>query len=310
MEASTATSKTSYQGASDDDQLVQSIPPPQPQLKSRMLVTFTISLPTIQTEWPDWPEFLAEAERMKFKRYHAYVYMSSIHDPFNLWKAQNRPPNPPPEKVRLALIGPAPPKPDYYPAEIGFQDPVVSGGLYHPVAFKVEGRLPAREERKESREPLKVNGPEFRQCNAEPAYLYTGRRLEVIGVSTSPSARGPENRWMIATHQEDDRLGQSFLEDDIKLRKLAKDWDRAHPEDFAATYTREGETPLLDGIKANIELESYRVPVEFSMDMDIQDKLEDPCDFVKEVMAIRRYARLLWNAVLEIPPPTEILSIN
>ncbi|KAG9048933.1 hypothetical protein FS837_011670 [Tulasnella sp. UAMH 9824] len=287
MEASTATSKTLHQGASDDDQHVQSIPPPQPQLKPRMLVTFTISLATIQSEWPDWPEFIAEVEHMKFKRYHAYVYMSSIHDPFNLWKAQNRPPNPPPEKVRLALIGPAPPKPDYYLAKIGFQDPVVAGELYHPVGFKVKTRLPVREERKESREPLKVNGPEFRQCNVEPAYLYTGRRHEVIGISTSPSARGTENRWMIATNAEDDRLGQSFLEDEIKLRKLANDWDRDNPEDFDAKYTRDGETPLSDGINPNIELDSYRVPVEFSMDMDSQDQLEDPCDFVKEVTAVR-----------------------
>ncbi|KIO29887.1 hypothetical protein M407DRAFT_20954 [Tulasnella calospora MUT 4182] len=293
METPTATPRTFPQGAEDDDQRVQCAPPPpEPQLESRMLVTFTISAPTIQREWAEWPEFVAKVEHMKFKRYHAYVYRSSIYDPIGLWKAPNRPPNAPPEKVRLALIGPAPPKPEYYSGKIGFQDPKVSSELYHPVALKVKRWFPVWTQRKGSREPIKVDGPEFRRCNVEPAYLYTGRRVEVIGIFASPSSREPENRWTIASNEEDDRLGRSFLEDEIKLRKLAKDWDRDYPNEppagYTMEYTKAGETTMLDGINANIELASYCVPVEFSFDMDNQDKVEDPCDFVKEVTTIRK----------------------
>ncbi|KAG8949441.1 hypothetical protein FRC04_008540 [Tulasnella sp. 424] len=285
METSTTTHTTFLPETNIENDDQKNLPPPQPQLEPRMLVTFSISSLLVQREWMDWPDFVEEVARMKFKRYHAYVYLSTIYDPLGLWKLPNRPPNPPPEKVRLALIGPSPPKSEYFPQKVISQHPAGPAEFCHPIALGDKGWFSFLTERNQVREPLQVEGP---QCKLKSPYVYTGKRIEVIGTSLRPSARGPENRWMIANNEEDERLGDSFLEDEGKLRRLTKEYEREHPDELPVAYTMEDGKLLLDGIDHSLEFATYCVPVEFSLELESQNKIEDPCDFLEEVISIRR----------------------
>ncbi|KAG9018103.1 hypothetical protein FRB90_012254 [Tulasnella sp. 427] len=292
---STSSAKTSLpleMDMEDEDPISISVPPPLPQLDARMLVTFQISTTALQREWQDWPDFVEQVKRMKFKRYHAYVYLSEVYDPLGLWNSEsNRPLNPPLEKVRLALIGTTPPPEEFFNANTISMDPSAAAEMCHPIGLRCTGSARREESAldEQPRTPLRVNGPELTRCKFDSAYVYTGTRFEVIGTSLSskPSPDGLTKRWMIANFKEDDRLGKSFLEDDIRLRKLAKDY--YEEELLPPTFTVEHDIEMIDGIDVKLDFaDYYAVPAEISLDLDVEEGIQDPCDFWEEVVSIRR----------------------
>ncbi|KAG9048932.1 hypothetical protein FS837_011669 [Tulasnella sp. UAMH 9824] len=222
-------------------------PLPPLRFQPRMLIAFNISVEGLRQEFAEWPEFVAKVELMKFKRYYAYVYASSIHDPLGVWNGPDRPPGIPAERLRIALIGPERPRLAYFNK---------TADSLHP----------------DERMDIK--------------------KLEIIGGCLNPSPRGPEQRWMIMDEDEKERFEEFFIEDQGRIEELEKEYHRQHPDEPEVWYTLEDGKLLLDGIDINLGLAYYSVPVDAFLDLDDQDKIEDPCDFEAEVSAVRRHVEL------------------
>lgn len=263
-------------------------PLPPPLFQQRMLIAFNISIEGLRREFVAWPDFVAKVELMKFKRYYAYVYASSIYDPLGVWDGPDRPPGRPAERLRVALIGPDRPRLTYFNKAADSLQPDERRDMCHLIGFTSGEETSARVKQPQGREPLRVQGPQFNRCKFGSAYLYTSKKLEIIGACLTHSSRGPDQRWMILDEDENKRLGRTFIEDQGRIEQLQKEYHRQHSDEPKVWYTKEDGKLLLDGIDINIGLAHYSVPVEAFLDLDDQDIIEDPCDFEAEVSAIRR----------------------
>ncbi|KAG8913690.1 hypothetical protein FRC00_001821 [Tulasnella sp. 408] len=257
-----------------------------------MLIAFTISMEGLRREFIAWPEFLAKVELMKFKRYYAYVYTSSIYDPLGVWDGPDRPPGRPAERLRVALIGPDRPRLAYFNKAADSLQPEERRDMCHLVGFVSGEETSSRIEQRQGREPLRIQGPQFNRCKFSSAYVYTSKKLEIIGACLTHSSRGLDQRWTILDEDENKRLRKSFIEDQGRIEKLQKDYNRQHPDEPEVFYKLEDGRLLLDGIDINLGLAHYSVPVEAYLDLDDQDTIENPCDFEEEVSAIRRQVEL------------------
>ncbi|KAG8923458.1 hypothetical protein FRC01_012742 [Tulasnella sp. 417] len=268
---------------------------PLPPLRFRpgMLIAFTISVEALRHEFAEWPEFVAKVELMKFKRYYAYVYVSSIYDPLGVWDGPDRPPGIPAERLRVALIGPDRPTLSYFNKAADTLHPSKRRDMCHLLGFASNKGTSAMIEPSQGREPLRVQGPQFNRCKFNSAYIYTSRKLEIIGACLKHSSRGPEQSWMILNEDEKERLYESVFEDQGMIETLEKEYHKQHPDEPQVWYTVEDGKLLLNGIDINIGLAHYSVPVEAFLDLDDQDMIEDPCDFEAEVSAIRRQVGLM-----------------
>ncbi|KAG9048931.1 hypothetical protein FS837_011668 [Tulasnella sp. UAMH 9824] len=263
------------------------LPLPPLRFQSGMLISFTISVEVLRQDFAEWPEVVAKFERMKFKRYYAYVYYSAAYDPLGVWGGPDRPSGVPPERVRIAMIGPTRPGSAYFNKAANSLHPGEKSNMCHLIDFSPRIESPAMIEQDQSRNPLRVRGPRFNRCKFSSAYIYTSKKLEIIGTCLYPSLRGSEHCWVL-DEDEDSRLERSFMEGQGKIDTLQKQYNKQHPEEPPVGYTLEDGKLLLDGIDINIGLADYTVPVEAFLDLDDQDKIEDPCDFEAEVSAIRR----------------------
>ncbi|KIO29888.1 hypothetical protein M407DRAFT_5909 [Tulasnella calospora MUT 4182] len=267
-------------------------PLPPLRFQPRMLIAFTVSVEAIRQEFANWPEFVAKVELMKFKRYYAYVYFSTIYDPLDVWDGPDRPAGIPPERLRVALIGPDRPRLAYFNKAADSLPPDERRDMCHLIGFASDKETSAMIEQNQHREPLRVQGPQFNRCKFNSAYIYTSKKLEIIGSRLNPSSRGPEQRWMIMDEDENERLGESFIEDQGRVEHLQKEYHQQHLDEPQVWYTLEDGKLLLDGIDIDLGLARYSVPVDAFLDLDDQDVLEDPCDFEAEVSAIRRQVGL------------------
>lgn len=257
-----------------------------------MLIAFSISVEGLRQEFAEWPEFVAKVERMKFKRYYAYVYASSVYDPLGVWGGLDRPPGIPAERLLVALIGPDRPRLAYFNKAADSLHPDERRNMCHLIGCTSGQDNSAITQQSQSREPLLIQGPQFNRCKFNSAYIYTSKKLEIIGGCLKPSSRGPEQCWVLMDEDENERLEESFFEDQGRIEDLQKEYHRRHPNEPKLWYTLEDGKLLLDGIDINLGLAHYSIPVDALLDLDDQDTIEDPCDFEAEVSAIRRQVEL------------------
>ncbi|KAG8913692.1 hypothetical protein FRC00_001823 [Tulasnella sp. 408] len=267
-------------------------PPPPLRFQPRMLIAFNISVEGLRQEFAEWPEFVAKVERMEFKRYYAYVYASSVYDPLGVWSGPDRPPGIPAERLLVALIGPERPRLAYFNKAADSLHPDERRDMCHLIGSTSGRDNSAIIQQGQRREALRIQGPQFNRCKFNSAYIYTSKKLEIVGGCLKPSSRGPEQRWVIMDEDENERLEESFFEDQGRIEDLQKEYHRQHPNEPKVWYTLEDGKLLLDGIDINLGLAHYSVPVDALLDLDDQDTIEDPCDFEAEVSAIRRQVGL------------------
>lgn len=251
-----------------------------------MLVTLTISVRGLKHEFALFPEILAEIDQMEFKRYHAYIYVSTIYDPLGLWRGPDQPTLPPPERTRIALIGSFPPGPDYFDRATKSLSPGGMADMCHPIALTTEPG--ARHEQEQARKPIQVRGPTLSRCKFDSVYVYTSKKIEVTSVSLNPSTRGSGISWTVLDKEEDRRLARSLMEDGAKTEHFRREYEQKHPEEPPVAHTIEDGKLLLDGIESSALLAQYSMPVEIFLDLDDQDTIEDPCDFHREVIRVRK----------------------
>ncbi|KAG8913691.1 hypothetical protein FRC00_001822 [Tulasnella sp. 408] len=268
-------------------------PLPPLRFQRRMLIAFNISVEGLRQEFAEWPEFVAKVELMELKRYYAYIYASSIYDPLGVWNGPDRPPGIPPERLRVALIGPDRPRLAYFNKAADSLHTDERRNMCHLIRVVSGKDDSATTQQLQHREPLRVQGPPLKRCKLNSAYVYTSKKLEIIGGSLNPSSRGPEQRWMIMDEDENERFEDSFIEDQGRIEDLEKEYHRQHPDEPEVWYTLEDGKLLLDGIDIDLGLAHYSVPVDAFLDLDDQDTIEDPCDFEAEVSAIRRQVELM-----------------
>ncbi|KAG8923459.1 hypothetical protein FRC01_012743 [Tulasnella sp. 417] len=267
------------------DNTAQALPPLR--FQRGMLISFTISMDVLRQDFGQWPEVIAQFERMKFKRYHAYVYNSAVDNSRGIWNYPNRPPGAPAERVQIAMIGPDHPSPAYFNKAADSLHPDEKSNMCHLLDFSPRMEPPDMTEQDQSREPLRVRGPQSNRCKFSSAYIYTSKKLEIRGTCPHPSSRGSEQLWIL-DEDEHSRLEASFMEGQGRIDTLQEQYNEQHPKEPPVGFTLEDGRLLLDGIDIDISLANYIVPVEAFLDFDDQDKVEDPCDFQEEVSTIRR----------------------
>lgn len=263
------------------------------QLDHLMVVSFGISKKALIDDFEQWPELASELEKFSFKRYLGMVNWSCVFDPKDRWLSPQPPPEAPPETTQIYLIGSQPPSLEYFPKFIKEMYPNEAAGLCRAIST-----APPTEAMAEgARPPYQIKGPPLLHRKLETGYLYTTDSVGVRTKSVTPykSAEGTAKGWRIYTEVSsncDDR----FEEAEDKLWKLRADYKVQHnPEEPMPFYTLEGGKLLAYGIEHQLRLADYDVPVEVSLDIDVDEEIEDPCDFKKEMIGVRRFVQR-WSS--------------
>ncbi|KAG8923457.1 hypothetical protein FRC01_012741 [Tulasnella sp. 417] len=257
------------------------------QLKESMVVSFGISKKVLVDDFKQWPELAAEIENFDFKRYLGMVAWSSVFDPNGRWFGPQPPPEAPPENAHLYLIGPEPPQPEYFPNFIKEMYPSKASSMCRAISTAPQRKATAEE----ARPPYQIEGPPLRFRNLETAYLYNSNIFNVRAKSVTPykAAEGAVEGWAIRYDGKSSKRDKYFKEAEDTLYWLRAEYKMEHNiEEPLPGYTLEGGKMLWYGIEARLRLAAYEAPVEVSLDIDTEEDIGDPCDFKKEITAVRR----------------------
>ncbi|KAG9048930.1 hypothetical protein FS837_011667 [Tulasnella sp. UAMH 9824] len=252
-----------------------------------MVVSFGISKKALIDDFKQWPELASELEQLSFKRYLGMVACSSVFDPKDRWLSPQPPPEAPPESTQLYLIGSQPPSIDYFPNFLKEMYPSEAAGLCRAISTAPRAEPTADE----ARQPYQLTGPPLICRKLETGYLYTTTTVNVRAKSVTPykSADGTTKGWRIVHNGISSICDDRFKDVEDKLWQLWAEYKRQHnSKEPMPGYELEGGKFFLNGIEHQLRLAEYDVPVEVSLDIDVDEELEDPCDFKKEVTAVRR----------------------
>ncbi|KIO29890.1 hypothetical protein M407DRAFT_226026 [Tulasnella calospora MUT 4182] len=275
------------------------------QLKPSMVVSFGISKKALVDDFKRWPELASELEQFNFKRYLGMVIFSDVFDPKHRWLSPQPPPEAPPESTQLYLIGSKPPSPEYFPNFIKEMYPSEASSLCRAISTSLQVEATTEE----ALPPYQIEGPPLRCRKLKTAYLYTSDTFKVRTRSVAPceSAEGTAGGWSIFHNGVSSLLDRHFQDAEDRVFRLRAEYKMQHnPEEPMPGRTLEGGKQLLDGIEERLRLAEYDVPVEVSLNIDVEEEIEDPCQFKKEVTAVRRTLYKYHEILKDFDPRAQI----